>query len=76
MNKHVSIIGAHVKYFDFLGEMHYGSIIAVEPSPNPEEPYLYISDEDEEFNTHEDLVNGTMIRYAEIRISSEVCLDN
>ena len=75
MGQPKSIIGLHVKYFDFLGEMRYGNIIAVEPSSNPEEPYLYISDEEEEFNIHEDMVAGVMIRYAEIRQSGQVYID-
>lgn len=72
-----SIIGQHVKYFDYLDAEHYGTIVAVEPYPaDPDQVYVYIEDEESEFNIHEDIINGQNIKYAEIRPSSEVYIDD
>ena len=70
------LIGKSVKYFDYLDTERFGTIVAIEPYPNdPEQVYVYISDTDEEFNIHSDLVNGQQINYAELRLSSEVYFD-
>ena len=70
-------IGLHVKYYDYLGMDRYGKIIAVERSNmNPNDFYVYIEDEVPEYNIHEDMVNGVMIRYAELRLSQDVYVDN
>lgn len=67
-------IGKAVKYFDYLGFERYGSIVAIEPYPmDPNQLYIYISDEEPEFNIHQ--MEGTGIKYAEIRPSGEVYLD-
>lgn len=71
-----NIIGKHVKYFDYVGDERFGTIIAAEPYPmDPEVAYVYIEDEDPEYNIHEDFVGGTLIKYAEIRPSTEVYPD-
>lgn len=70
------LIGKQVIYHDYLGEEHYGHILAIEPCQNiPDEVYIYIEDEEIEFNIHQDMVNGNLITYAEIKPSSEVILD-
>lgn len=70
-------IGLHVKYYDYLGIDRYGKIIAVERSNmNPDDFYVYIEDEVPEYNIHEDMVNGVIIRYTEIRLSQDVYIDN
>lgn len=67
------IIGRTVRYFDYIGSERYGRIIFVEPYPmDPDQVYVYIEDEEIEFNIHEDFLGGQNIRYAEIRPSSEV----
>lgn len=71
-----TIIGRHVKYFDYLDAEHYGTIVAIEPYPiDPAQVYVYIEDEESEFNIHEDEINGQMIKYAEVRPSAEVYMD-
>lgn len=70
------LIGKQVIYFDYLGEEHHGSIVAIEPCIlSQNELYIYINDEDQDFNIHQDIVNGVQITYAELRPSSEVILD-
>lgn len=71
----MELIGKHVMYFDFLGIDSFGYIVAIEPGPEPDIVYCYIEDEDMEDNIHEDVVNGKKIKYAEIRLSSEVYPD-
>lgn len=74
--KDMSIIGMHVKYFDHVGQEHFGKIIALEPNPiDASAPYCYIEDEDSSFNSHLDMVDGRMISYAEIRTSDQVIPD-
>ena len=69
-----NIIGKAVKYFDYVGDERFGSIIAIEPSNFGEDiVYCYIEDEDPEYN---DLsMNGMVKLYAEIRLSTEVYID-
>ena len=70
------VIGTHVRYFDYLGAERYGTVIAAEPSEHcPELAWLYIEDEEPEYNIHQDIVWGKLITYAEIRISDEVNID-
>lgn len=74
-----SIIGQKIKYFDFLGCEQYGKIVAVEPYPlDPNQVYVYIEDEEAEFNRYDlPCSNGSVIMYAEMRLSSEIyCLDD
>lgn len=72
-NPYKKYLDKTVKYYDFLDAERYGRIVAVEDNPNdPETPYIYIEDEEQEFNEHLDEVNGEQIRYAEIRLSSEI----
>ena len=70
------LIGKQVTYFDYLGEEHHGSIVAIESCRiSKDEVYIYINDEEQEFNIHQDVINGVQIIYAELRPSSEVILD-
>ena len=69
-----SIIGQHVKYYDYLGTERFGNIAAFEPAGN-DLAWIYIVDEDPNFNDKVDLVNGVQIQYAEVRISTEVYID-
>ena len=72
-------IGKHVKYFDYLGLERFGNIIFIEPYHfgEPEDLYyIYIQDEEPEFNIHEIIVDGKVVQYAEIRINVEVFLDD
>ena len=70
-----SLIGKTVKYYDYLDSERFGRIVAIEDNHNnPSTPYIYIEDEESEYNIHSDIVNGAQIAYAEIRISSEVYL--
>lgn len=70
------LIGRHVIYIDYIGLERSGKIIGVEPYPQDnEQRYLYIEDDDPEYNIHEDEINGEWISYAELRPSSEVYLD-
>ena len=72
-----SCIGLHVKYFDYLGLERFGRIIYVEPSNmNPDKFYVYIEDEESEFNIHDININGEIKMYAELRINDEVYLDD
>lgn len=68
------LIGQHVVYYDYLGIESYGIIVAIEPY-SEDQIYVYIEDEDGEDNIHEDIINGKQIRYAEMRLSSEIYLD-
>lgn len=72
-----NIIGKAVKYYDYVGDERFGSIIAIEPSNFGEDiVYCYIEDEDPEYNIHNDLImNGMIKRYAELRLSTEVYID-
>lgn len=72
-----NLIGAQVIYFDYLGLERSGRIIHVEPYPcEPDVAYLYIEDEESEFNIHRDMVYGKELVYADIRLSTEVVLDD
>ena len=77
-----NLIGKTVKYFDYLGFERFGRIIFGESSNtliNYEtgecDIYVYIEDEESEFNIHEIIINGEAKKYAEIRVSSEVYID-
>ena len=71
-----NITGLHVKYYDYLGLERFGRIIFTEPYPyDTSILYVYIEDEETEFNIHKDVLNGNEIEYAEIRLSSEVYID-
>lgn len=71
-----SLIGKAVKYYDYLDLERFGHIVAVEPYPiDPEQAYIYIEDNEPEFNIHQDFVAGSVIRYAEIRPSGQVYID-
>lgn len=73
----INVIGLHVKYYDYLGIDRFGKIVAVERSNQfPDKFYVYIEDEVPEYNIHEDIVNGVMVRYAELRLTEEVYPDN
>ena len=70
------IIGLSVRYFDYLGLERFGRIVFAEPSnTNPDIVYVYIEDEESEFNIHEIVLVSKVIRYAEIRESTEVYPD-
>lgn len=70
------IIGLSVRYFDYLGLERFGRIVFAEPSnTNPNTVYVYIEDEESEFNIHEVALVSKVIRYAEIRESTEVYPD-
>ena len=69
------LIGKKVRYFDYNGFERYGSIVAIEPYPKDDSVvYLYISDDDIDYNIHNDIVFGVLVNYADIRTSIEVCL--
>lgn len=67
-------IGQAVKYFDYLGLERYGKIVGIEPYID-DIAYVYIEDEEVEYNIHDHIINGNPIRYAEIRTSDEVYMD-
>ena len=70
------IIGLSVRYFDYLGLERFGRIVFAEPSnTNPDIVYVYIEDEESEFNIHEVAAVSKIIKYAEIRESTEVYPD-
>lgn len=72
-----SCIGLHVKYFDYLGLERFGRIIYVEPSNmNPDKFYVYIEDEESEFNIHDINIDDEIKMYAELRTNDEVYLDD
>lgn len=79
MKKYVNpleLLGKQIKYFDYLGLERSGKIIAFEPCPDIDDIlYLYIEDEDPEFNIHNDIINGKNISYAELRRSNDIILD-
>ena len=71
-----NIIGLHVKYYDYLDLERFGRIIYIEPYPNdPNILYVYIEDEEPEFNIHKYTMENKEISYAEIRLSTEVYID-
>ena len=70
------IIGLSVRYFDYLGLERFGRIVFAEPSnTNPDIVYVYIEDEESEFNVHDITTVNGLIKYAEIRESTEVYPD-
>ena len=70
------VIGLSVRYFDYLGLERFGRIVFAEPSnTNPDMVYVYIEDEESEFNIHELALVSKVIKYAEIRESTEVYPD-
>lgn len=63
-----------VQYLDYLGFLRNGHIIyMMEANDNlPEdERYCLIQDEEDDVNTHEININGTIVKYAEIRRSGD-----
>ncbi len=71
-----SLIGKAIKYYDYLGAERFGHIAAIEPYPmDPNQKYIYIEDNDPQFNIQQDCIAGVNIKYAEIRPSSEVYID-
>lgn len=75
--KNDNIVGKSVKYYDYVGDERFGTIVAIEPSCFGEYiPYCYIEDDDPSYNIHTELIiNGIVKRYAEIRLSTEVYID-
>lgn len=72
-----SIIGTRVIYFDYLGCERYGKVVFFEPcSFDNTIVYLYIEDDEYDENNKSILINNIEIRYAEIRLSSDVALDS
>ena len=72
-NPYKKFLGKTIKYYDYLDAERYGRIAAIEPNPNaPDTPFIYIEDEEQEFNEHSDVIAGKEIKYADIRLSSEV----
>ena len=71
------VIGTHVRYFDYLDAERFGTVVAAEPVlyGATDLAWLYIEDEDPEYNIHNDMVLGQFISYAEIRLSNEVNID-
>ena len=72
-----NLIGKQVIYYDYLSSERNGRIVGIEPSSDPEQPWLYIEDEEVELNVHyEQLQSGEFVHYAELRLSGEVILDD
>lgn len=84
------VIGKSIIYQDYLGIQRYGKIAWIEDyeGPDNDDPegkvvWVYIIDEDPEYNVHEMVVNfGTDDKpdvrsfiYGEIRLSTEISLD-
>ena len=84
------VIGKSIIYHDYLGLQRYGKIAWIEAyeGPDNDDPegyiaWIYIIDEDPEYNVHEMVVNfGTDTKpdvrsfmYAEVRLSTEISLD-
>ena len=69
-----TVIGKSVKYYDYLGFERFGKIVAIEPYVHPIY-WIYIEDSDPDFNFYEDVVNGKVVSYGEIRPSDEVYID-
>lgn len=69
------VIGLHIKYYDYLDSERFGKIVAIEATKEDNIVYVYISDEDPNFNIHSDIVNGQLVRYSEIRVSDDVYVD-
>ncbi len=74
-------LGLHVKYFSYLGEEMFGTIVHAEPCTNPAAEgypfyYIYIEDENNEYNIHS-VTNfeNQSVRYAAILPSYEVYPD-
>lgn len=73
-----NIIGTPVRYFDYIGSERFGRIVAIEPYLlGPDQVYVYIEDEETEFNIHDIIVDNKVIKikYSELRLSSEVYID-
>ena len=62
------------KKYDNLGFERFGKIVAIEPYAHPIY-WIYIEDSDPDFNFYEDVVNGKVVSYGEIRPSDEVYID-
>ena len=76
LNVSDAVIGKSVKYYDYLDDERFGTIVAIEPyNQNEGVAYIYISDNEEEYNIHEDMIGGKWVKYAELRLSTEVYLD-
>ena len=70
----MKIKGMPIKYLDYLDMERYGVIHHAEPYQD-DIYYVYIEDEDDELNIHEDEIDGELVKYAEIRLSTQVWLD-
>lgn len=85
------VLGSDIKYKDYLGYERPGKIGWIEPyfgsdsnDPDGQIVWVYVVDDDPDYNVHEFIVNmGSMekpdlrtINYAELRLSTEVVLDN
>lgn len=72
-----NLISKKVIYYDYLDSERYGKIVAIEPyAANNDIVYVYIEDDEPDENIYEDLVNGReLVKYAELRLSSEVIID-
>lgn len=72
-----NIIGKAIKYYDYVGDERFGSIVAIEPSNIEDDVvYCYIEDEDPSYNIYDELIiDGMVKRYAELRLSTEVYID-
>lgn len=70
-------VGFAVKYYDYLGDERFGTVVHMEPSNLGNDiAYCYIVDDDLQYNIHNDIIiNGKAIEYAEIRPSTEVYID-
>ena len=71
-----ALLGKAVIYYDYVGDERYGKIIAIEPySTDSDLAWIYISDNEDIYNIHEDVVNENLIKYAAIKLSDEIYLD-
>lgn len=85
-----NIIGTNIIYNDYLGLQRYGKIAWIEPYEAPdavdedgETVWVYIVDDDPQYNVHEFVVNMGSVEkpdirqfmYADVRLSTEVSID-
>ena len=73
-----SLQGSEVQYEDFLGYRVIGTIVLAEPDKRlaDDEVFVYLTDDEDlsQNNKTKILSDGSIIKYAEIRKSSEVQL--
>lgn len=64
-------------YHDYLGVQQWGHIIYLEPAENEGDDvyWCYIKDIEEENNDKSINVDGQMMTYADIRLSTEIYID-